>query len=381
MTALPLVLALGFAAVVALALRRIMQQSSCYRGLDLRRGPAEGAAALPALAVIVPARNESANIGACLNGLAGQLYPPGKLKIIAIDDDSSDDTAAIMEECAAASDRIALLGAAPLPARWAGKPFTCWRGACTADSEWLCFIDADTVAAPALLATAVKVARARHLDLLSLQPFQELSGFYDRLVLPLGFLLIAATQRLEATPVNGQFILVRAAAYFRIGGHAAHPRAICEDKALAESAKAAGCRVAVLDAAELMRTRMYRNGNDLWEGLSKNLTEIFGGPARTVAIAAAALAIACCAVLLPLHALAGVARTPSPLAFAELAVALPTALAVFATQIALARHFRIPFWYGLLVPLSAAAGLLLAINAALCKLRGSASWKGRVYST
>lgn len=381
MTELPLLLALGFAAVVVLALRRIMQQSSCYRGLDLRRGQADGAAPLPALAVIVPARNESANIGPCLRGLADQLYPAGMLKIIAIDDDSSDDTAAIMRDCAAASDRIALLEAAPLPAGWAGKPFACWRGACADDSEWLCFIDADTIAAPELLATAVGIARARRLDFLSLQPFQELSGFYDRLVLPLGFLLIAATQRLETTPVNGQFILIRADAYFRIGGHAAHPRAICEDKALAESAKAAGCRVAVLDAATLMRTRMYRNGNDLWEGLSKNLTEIFGGPARTLAIAAAALAIACCAVLLPLHAIANVSHHPGAPTFAELAVALPTAVAVFATQIALARHFRIPFWYGLLLPLSAAAGLLLAVNAVLWKLRGSASWKGRVYST
>jgi chlorobactene glucosyltransferase len=380
MTAGPTLIALVFGALVALALRHIVRQFCYYRGLDLACGPID-AGPSASVAIIVPARNERHNIETCLRSLAGQIYARDRLRIIAVDDGSSDGTAACIRAFAAEGEGIELIEAPPLPRGWAGKPYACWLGALAADcSEWLCFIDADTLAAPRLIGSAVAAAQGRGIDMVSLEPLQELTGFLDRLVLPLGFLALAATQSLERMAVNGQFILIRGETYFNVGGHATHPDAICEDLALAQAVKQAGGRLAVLGGEDLIRARMYRDAASLWQGLSKNLTEIYGGPARTLAIAALALIVGWCAILLPAHAILNVMHDKSPLAIVEIAVAVPTALVMFSMQIALARHFRIPLWYGLLLPLSATVGAAIAANAVLCKLRRRVSWKGRVYS-
>src|SRR5581483_9446052 len=134
---------------------------------------------------------------------------------------------------------------------------------------------------PALLRAAVGEALRRRVDLLSLEPRQELVTLWERLVIPAGLFVLAFLRDFRslndpASPqaaANGQFILIRRAVYDRIGGHAAVRDAICEDRALAQAAKDAGCSVALLGAATLARTRMYRNLPALWEGLRKNSTE------------------------------------------------------------------------------------------------------------
>src|SRR5260370_35065300 len=97
---------------------------------------------------------------------------------------------------------------------------------------------------------AILAARQRKLAMMSLAPFQELSGFLDRLLIPLGFLVIAATmdpmrasQPGSSEPIaNGQFILIRADDYLRGGGHPAVRNQICEDASLARQFKAQGTR-------------------------------------------------------------------------------------------------------------------------------------------
>lgn len=52
---------------------------------------------LPKVSVLVPARNEAANIGTLLKALTTQSYPASQLEIIVIDDHSEDETAAIVQ--------------------------------------------------------------------------------------------------------------------------------------------------------------------------------------------------------------------------------------------------------------------------------------------
>jgi chlorobactene glucosyltransferase len=377
-----------YAAIVALALLRSVRQFRRYENLEPERLDAADA---PRLAVIVPARNEAATVGSCLTGLAAQDYPREVLTLFAIDDVSTDGTPAILRRLAAHEPRLHLLETAALPEGWTGKNYACWRGALAAadaDAEWLCFIDADTEAQPALLGSAMAFARRRALDMLSLEPFQKLSGFLDRLVIPEGLLAIAATQDLrqvtkadaDHVPANGQFILVRAASYFAAGGHAAVRGEICEDSALAGRLKAAGAALALVGAERLIRTRMYANAREVWQGLSKNVTEVYGGSGPTLAIVAAGLLVGWGSLLLPLWAGIEAAQAPSLPVLGCFVLALLTSLAVYATQVALARNFRIPFWYGLLFPLSCTLGALIAINAVIWRGRGRVAWKGRFYT-
>lgn len=380
----PLLFSLTLAGSVIWLLCRVLRQNRLYESLR-----SDGALAdfdFPTVAVIVPARNEALNIATCLDSLLDQSYPRGKLEIIAIDDNSTDGTAAIIRERAARENRIKLLPAGALPAGWAGKPHACWIGALATKAEWLCFVDADTEAGPELLRSAVRACRDRGYDLLSLSPFQQLTHFFDRLVIPLGFLAVAASMdhaRANRSPteisVNGQFILIRAERYFAVGGHSSARDQICEDTALARSVTSLGLRVGLLGSETLMRTRMYRTAGELWEGFAKNVSQTFGGPARTSIIAILSLVLGWSTPLVPVWAVADAIERPHALEIAAASIALSTAAVVISIQIALARHFRIPPWYALLFPLGCSIGALLAIDGVLRTARGRVHWKGRVY--
>ena len=74
----------------------------------------------PSLTVIVPARDEAANIAATLNSLLAQDYP--NLQILAVDDRSTDGTGAIIDTIASGHPtRLRAIHISELPAGWLGK--------------------------------------------------------------------------------------------------------------------------------------------------------------------------------------------------------------------------------------------------------------------
>ncbi len=379
---LSFVIACAWAGGVAWLLCRAVRQFRRYR--SLQPAPRDGES-LPGLSVIVPARNEAGRIERCLRGLLAQDYP-GPLQILVVDDNSTDGTAERVEQIAAQDARVRLLRGRPLPPGWAGKPHACWQGAAEAEADWLCFLDADTAPQPALLRTAVRTAQSEKIDLLSLEPFQELGSVAERLVIPTGMFLIAFTQdpsrvndpeSQEAT-ANGQFLLFRREAYEAVGGFAAVRDAICEDKALAQAVKRAGFRLALLGAEELIHVRMYTGLRSLLEGLAKNVVDMAGGVPGTLAAAVLALVLGWAPIVAPLWTAAswraGTANLAAPI------VALIGSLALLGTHLAGARHFRIPFGYGFLFPLGYTLAAVVALYAVLRHVRGAVVWKGRVYS-
>jgi len=342
----------------------------------------------PRIAVIIPARDEESNIGHCLHSLVEQTYPPSRLGVWVIDDQSADRTFAIAAAIADKYPQVNVLRSPPLPPHWVGKSHACWSGARTVetDTEWLCFVDADVWAEPALLASAIAAADAAELDLLSLAPRQELQSFAERLVMPCGLYLLAFRQDLrtlqsrdsdEAT-ATGQFLLVRRAAYEAIGGHAAVHGAICEDLMLARRLKRSGRRVLLQDGGRLLATRMYTGWPTLWTGIAKNLSEMLGGPARTAATAFVAVVLAWAAVCIPIAAAVACARGGPGACWALLPAVLGSAAAL-GLHIAGATYFRIPPWYGLLFPLGYSAGAAIAIDSIRRRWRGRVGWKGRTY--
>lgn len=344
----------------------------------------------PRVAVVVPARDEEANIGGCLQSLLAQTYPASRLRIIMIDDHSADATFAIAAALARHDPRLKIQRSPPLPPRWVGKSHACWIGAraVAADGgcDWLCFIDADVWGEPELIASAVAAAGADNLDLLSLTPRQHLHSFAERLVMPCGLYLLAFTQDLRVvqspdskeTTATGQFMLVRRSAYEAAGGHAAVYGAICEDLLLARLLKRSGHAVLLKDGNRLLTTRMYAGWSSLWIGISKNLVEMLGGARRTMAIAAAALLLAWATWLIPLADGIGCARDV-PTACTALVPGLLGSAAALGLHVAGTGFFRIPLWYGLLFPLGYSVGACMAIDSIRRRWRGRVSWKGRTY--
>ena len=383
-----LVLSIAWALVVAGLLARAITQYRYYPIIgpsSLRPGTDA-----PSVTVIVPARNEEQNIRRCLDGLRSQDYPADRLRVIVVDDNSDDQTAGIVESVVLLDNRVQLVKAGPLPLGWVGKPHACWQAASAADAEWLCFIDADTTAHPPLIRTALLEARERGLELLSLQPFQELVTPWERLILPSAFFLIAFTQDLRRTSdpscpqaaVNGQFLLVRRSAYMSVGGHAAVRDAVAEDSALAAALKAGGHRIGVVGTEALLHTRMYTSLGPLWDGTARQAATLLGGTAGLAAAGAGALALAATSLVLPGWAAATLYSSGAGRAtIAALTFALAGSLAMFGTHIGAARYFRIPFWYGLLFPLGYLLGAGVCGYGVWQQCRGQVRWKGRRYTS
>ena len=376
-----------FAIVTWLILRAFEQRGLLPRLAPTPPYPPTGAA--PQVTIIVPARDEAANIGRCVRSLLAQDYPARELSIIVVDDHSADDTAAIVRTLAAAHPQLSLLSSPPLPPRWTGKSHACWIGARAAApaSQWLCFIDADVWGEPGMLSSAMRAVKEQHLDLLSLAPCQELKSFAERLILPCGLVLLSFTQDLRSVQAQsgsgvtatGQFMLMRRAAYEALGGHAAVAGAICEDLEIARHLKQSGRTVLLMSGEDVLSTRMYTGWRTLWPGLAKNLVDTLGGPRSTLTVAAIAVILAWTAIAVPLVDIIGWAQG-SLLAWAALILALLGSAAAFALHIAAAQYFRVPLYYGLLFPLGYTVGAIMAVDSVGRRLRGRISWKGRIYS-
>lgn len=126
-----------------------------YRGLSkLRTGNAHGQ---PTVSVLVPARNESAHIEACLNSLVRQDYPLEKFEIIVVDDESEDDTARIVERIVSeSSHRIRLLRVTAKPSEVSAKINALRLGLAGGASELVFTTDADCEVSPGWISSTVK---------------------------------------------------------------------------------------------------------------------------------------------------------------------------------------------------------------------------------
>jgi glycosyltransferase involved in cell wall biosynthesis len=238
--------------------------------------------AIPEVSIIVPARNEEAILGDCLASLTAQTGVA--FEIIVVDDSSADRTREIAQSFA----KVRVISPEPLPDGWTGKNNAVVAGAKEARAPWLLFTDADTVHLPGSLARALDEAKTEGADLLSYSPEQVAVTFAERAVMPVIFAELAAKyppqkvreQNSGIVAANGQYLLVRRAAYDAVGGHAAVTQEILEDVALARLFRNARKRVYFRYGADAVRTRMYRNWPQLREGWTKNLALLFRHPER-----------------------------------------------------------------------------------------------------
>ncbi len=229
------------------------------------------------VSVIVPARNEEACLGACLESLVRQQG--ADFEVLVVDDGSTDRTRALAGSFAG----VQVLEAAPLPAGWGGKSNALVTGARRARGAWLLFTDADTVHLPGSLARSLAEAEEQGAALLSYSPAQEVRGFWERAVMPLVFSDLARTYppaRVDdpasaVAAANGQYLLVERKAYDAVGGHAAVAQTLLEDLALARAFKRAGYRLRFRFGGDAVRTRMYRSFRQMCEGWTKNLALLF----------------------------------------------------------------------------------------------------------
>ncbi len=324
--------------------------------------------------VLIPARNEEANIAAALESI---LRSEGvNFEIVVLDDGSTDRTAEIVRNFCSHDSRVRLGSAKPLPPRWCGKNFACQQLAAFASHPLLVFMDADVrIAKPDALARLASLMQSGP-ALASGLPREETIGLTEKLIIPLihfvllGFLPL---QRMRAgsdprfAAACGQILAVRREAYEQIGGHASVADRMHDAVALARHFRAHGFRTDLFDATDTFRCRMYRSAAEVWHGFAKNAHEGLAAPRLIIPAT----------VLL----LGGQVLPICLLMFAPSMPALIATAAAYLPRIISITRFRQSIMGALLHPLG--IWVLVAIQwfGFIRSLRQRpAMWKGRAYS-
>jgi glycosyl transferase family 2 len=332
----------------------------------------------PKISLLIPARNEEANIGDALRGaLASKAV---ELEVVVLDDGSTDRTAAIAAAYMREDTRLRLVASPPLPRGWCGKQHACHVLAGHARHPLLVFIDADVRLAPDALMRIAGLLEHEGLDLASGFPEQQTATLSEALIVPLihvlllGYLPIGLARRSRHPAFAagcGQLMGVRRDAYRRAGGHAAISDSRHDGLTLPRAFRRAGCTTDLFDATNLARCRMYRGGREVWQGFAKNATE---GMAKPAALPVWTVLLGGGHVLPFLLLLAAFASGSG----AALAASALAGACVYGTRIALALRFRQSWPGALLHPLGIALLLALQWSALGAELRGRpAVWRGR----
>jgi chlorobactene glucosyltransferase len=333
------------------------------------------------VSVLIPARNEEANIRRCLNSLLDQSY--SNYEIIVLDDCSQDRTWQIITEYAHRYPKLLqAVHGTTLPQGWCGKTHAMQLLSRYASGDYLMFTDADTIHSRESLAWAVTNINEHGADLLSGYVQQNLQSFGEALIIPttyimsailMPFWLVPRSNSSMLTMAVGQMVMFRREVFENIGGYSSVAEQISEDVFVARAVKKAGYRTIFLDLSDNVSCRMYEGYKNSFDGIGKNIYDFFKNqPALFASVASILVAF----IVLPLILIPIEMHTGNPLlrlsVFSALSFVLAWSLTLY--------DRGLKWWVPLLYPLTFIHLLYMAWK---CFGRAAANvgivWKGRVF--
>ena len=267
----------------ALALALVIFNSLTIRVIKNSPTKASGS-----VSVLIPMRNEEANVKGCLSSVLAQKGLD-TLEVIAIDDGSTDNTSNEVK----AFPIVELISGEKLPDKWLGKLWACQQLAEKSSGDYLVFVDADVRLSD--YAVANSISKMGNWDFISPYPRQLTAGFVQKIFQPLLQwswlssvpLLIAQKYSIKSMAVaNGQFLIIKRDAYFKSGAHAGIKTEVLDDLMLARNLLKQGYKGGVAEASNIATCHMYKNKMELFKGYQKSLWKAFGSvPGTILAIA------------------------------------------------------------------------------------------------
>lgn len=351
------------------------------RERDDRNEPAEPAV-WPSVVAVVPARDEADVIARAIGSLLVQDYP-GRFKVILVDDQSGDATAAIAAQTAdslARDERLEVMGGRPPPSGWTGKLWALSQGVERASEEaapdYVLLTDADIGHDADNLRHLVARAEAGRLTLTALMVQLHCQTPAERLLIPafvyffemlFPFAWVNDPKRKTAAGAGG-CMLVRREALEAAGGIASVRAEIIDDCALATRLKAQGPIWLGL-AARARSLRPYRNIGEIGKMISRSAYAQLGY--SPVVLVGTVLGMVLTYLTAPTMAVFGHG-------WPRLAGVLAWLLMAISFQPMLRLYGRSPLW-GFALPTIGAMYTVFTIQSALQVWRGEGGhWKGRV---
>ncbi len=200
--------------------------------------------AAPPVAIVVPARDEAGTIEPVIASLLAQDYAGG-FRVILVDDNSTDDTAALARGLPDPHGRLTVLTGAVRPPGWAGKLWAVHQGVAAARAELMLLTDADIVHDPAHLATLVAGMERAGAGMVSEMVVLNCQSWAERALVPAFVYFFALlypfarvnNPRSAVAAAAGGTVLIRRQVLDRIGGIAAIKGALIDDVSLARAVK------------------------------------------------------------------------------------------------------------------------------------------------
>jgi chlorobactene glucosyltransferase len=325
------------------------------------------------VSLLIPCRNEANNIATCVSHLLQQDY--SRFEVLVLDDQSDDDTAAIVRSFAKQDGRVRLLKGQSLPDGWTGKNWACHQLSRQATGEFLIFTDADNFFSTDAVSKTVGWMEAYQLDLFSAFPQQITATWSEKWVVSFFDLTVYALLPLWLTyrssfpslaAANGQWLAIRKGAYERLGGHEAVRQQVVEDVELARRSKQLGMSILTASGRDAVQGRMYRSLHEVWSGFAKNAFGLMGFRPLPFMIFLLLLFLLC---ILP-YGLVFVATVRT------LALVMVAMNVLIRGLVAL--KFKQPVWHSMVFhPLAIVLVLALAIHSMISFYHDGVVWKGR----
>jgi glycosyltransferase involved in cell wall biosynthesis len=334
-------------------------------------------AASPRVSLIVPARNEEADIAATLTRLLALDYD--SYEVIAVDDRSTDRTGAIMEQIAAsAPEKLKVVRIVDLPAGWVGKTHAMWSAGNQANGDWLLFTDADVQFKPDVLRRALAYAESERADHVVLFPRMIMKRPGEKMMIAFFQTLFVFGHRpwKVADPKSkdhmgvGAFNLIRRKVYDAVGTYGALRFDVLDDMKLGKVVKNGGFAQRNVFGADLISIRWARGAMGVVDNLTKNFFAIMSFQWPRALASCFALAF------LNLMPFAGIllAHVWARLGYA---VALFSMFSIYA---GMSRQSDIPPYYFLLHPISSALFVYTMLRSTFLALwKGGVVWRGTFY--
>ncbi len=223
----------------------------------------------PSVSIIVPARNEEANISNLLRSLQGQLKADDE--ILVVDDHSEDNTAAVAE-----AEGAMVIKSKKMPPGWTGKTWACYQGAQQATGNLLLFLDADTLLEDDGLNRIIG-CHGKTGGVLSIQPYHKMRRLYEQLSAFFNLILMAAmgsftifSRVFKPIGLFGPVIALDRKLYSEVGSFEKVKGEILEDLAFGREFQKKGVNLHCYGGRNTVSFRMYPGGvGDLIAGWSK----------------------------------------------------------------------------------------------------------------
>lgn len=330
-------------------------------------------ASLDDLTVVIPARNEAEFLPTTLNALLSERRG---LRIVVVDDNSTDGTAALVK--ALDSDRIHLLRGKPLPPGWTGKLWAQDQGIKQVHTPLTLLLDADILVDSGIIDRLLRMKSDSGARVVSLLAAPHIKTFWERLLMPAfvyffkmlyPFSLSNSTNSKVAAAAGG-CILLDTKLIEEIGGMDVLKGAVIDDCTLAKMVKSQGNPIWTGLTHSIHSQRPYTRLNDIWDMVART--------AYTQLLYSPWLLALCTALLLMLFVLPVIGLFASEGIVQGLSIF--SVVSMLVSYLPCIRYYQCKNVWVVTLPFAAALYLAMTWSSAGRYWKGERTrWKGRVY--